>query len=183
MAVYIYQEDHAAPAIISLSQAKEHLRVDHNDEDDLIAASIDAAIGACEGYTNKNINESKFRIELESFTDFEIKISPVQSVTGITYTNEAGAEQTLTTDFYRVYPVDKYAHKVVFLEETPLPTIKDNTKIKISVTAGYADGKVPAEIKQAIYLTLTDFYENREDKVYNLPSRSEALLRSHRFYY
>ncbi|WP_298698193.1 head-tail connector protein [uncultured Brevundimonas sp.] len=39
--------------LVSLAQAKAHLRVDHNDDDVLIQAYVDAAFGAALDYCNR----------------------------------------------------------------------------------------------------------------------------------
>ena len=186
MAVYIFPVTHTAPEVISLVTAKLQLKVDFDDDDTLITSYIDAAIENCENYTGTCINEAKFAFKFSEFTnDFVFKISPIQSIDSIKYFDEAGDEQILETEKYELLPVDKFTHKVHFIDQDTLPQVAENKSnaVVIEVTSGYADGKVPKAIKSAALLVLTDLYENREDRVHKMPTRSEALLRKYRFYY
>lgn len=182
MAIYIFKQTHTSPEIISLADAKLHLKVDVTDDDDLITDLIDAAIEAAENYTGALVNESKYEIRFDEFVnDHEFKLSPVQSIESVSYTDDNDATQTVTD--VELLPVDKYGSIIHFTDFDNIPTIKEGTRIKVNITCGYALGKVPKAIQSAIKLIIGNLYENREDKVHKLPTRSESLLRKYRFYY
>lgn len=187
MAIYIFPKSHTAPEIISVAKAKEHLKIESAfiDDDGLIADYIQAAIGAAENYTATSINEAKFEVHSSAFIDgYEFKVSPVQAITSVTYLDSSDAEQTLDTDEYELLPVDPYVSKIRFIEEDSLPSVAENSSkaVQIAITTGFALGTVPKAIQSAILLILSDLYENREDRVNNLPTRSQALLRKYRMY-
>ena len=184
MAQYYIPQETTSPEIISLDLAKAHLKVDFDTDDELIMEYIKAAIDEAERYTQTDLKEQDYEVQFDEWVNYyQFKVGPVQAISAITYTPEVGAEQTIPEADYAVLPADKYAHVLEFIDFDELPTIKEKTKIKISLTCGYASGKVPAAIKSALLLLIANFYENREDKVHNLPSRVQSLLRPYRFYY
>ena len=184
MATYIFKQAHPSPDIITLDQAKDHLKVDVTDDDAMITDMIQAAIEACEDYTGSVINEAKYEIRFDNFIDnYEFKLSPIYEIVSIGYTDEAGTTQPLLPINYELLPVDKFGTIIHYTDVDNLPTIKAGTRIIVNITAGYADGKTPKAIQSAIKLIIGDLYENRQDKVHKLPTRSMSLLRKYRFYY
>jgi len=186
MAIYYYSIAHNSPEVVTLAEAKAHLKVDFDTDDTLIADLIDAAIDDAENFTCTSIREAKYGIFMDDFNDHTIKNTPVQSITAITYKDALEAEQTLPTTAYELRQIDKYAFALYFIEDAisaiQLSTTQ-NTPVNIKLTTGYSLGTVPAVIKQAILLTVADFYENREDKIHRMPTRVQSLLRKYRFYY
>ena len=185
MAIYYFPISHTAPEIISTAKAKEHLKIeaDFVADDNLIDDYVQAAIGAAENYIGASINEAKFEVHSAEFIDFyEFKVSPVQLISAVVYIDEDDQVQTLEAEKYELLPVDGYTSKIRYISELP-EVIADSSKaVQIALTTGYAVGKVPQAIQSAILLTLTDLYENREDRVNNLPTRSQSLLRKYRIY-
>lgn len=62
--------EHGSPApdpVLSLVQAKAHLRVDLDDEDDLITALVQAATRHAEQFTRRVLVERRYRMTLEAF--------------------------------------------------------------------------------------------------------------------
>ena len=187
MSIYIFPKTHTAPEIISLEKAKEHLRIeaDFVDEDVLIQDYIQAAINAAENYIATSINEAKFEVHSDSFINFyDFKVTPVQAISSVKYLDEAGDLQTLEVGKYELLPVDQYTSRIRYTDLDTLPLLDDNSTkaVQIEVLTGYATGTVPKAIQSAVLLILTDLYENREDRVNNLPTRSQSLLRSYRIY-
>jgi len=182
MSVYIFKQAHPSPEILSLTDAKEHLKVDVTDDDAMIIDMIQAAIEACENYTGSVINESKYEIRFDGFIDkYEFKLSPVQSIDEVGYQDDADNPQTITD--VELLPVDKFGSIIHYTNFNNIPTQKEGTRVIVKITAGYADGKTPKAIISAIKLIIGDLYDNRQDKVHKLPTRSMSLLRKYRFYY
>lgn len=63
----------------------------------------------------------------------------------------------------------------------PQTYLEDNA-VTVTFVAGEAAASVPKAILQAIYLTLTDFYENRTNYVKRLPTAAEYLLNQYRVF-
>src|SRR5262245_57253066 len=99
-----------APAdpVLTLAQAKAHLRVDHNDEDDLITALVLAATANVETFTGRALIDQTWELVLDSFPDdtnlFEIEIPkpPLIEVVRIAYDDELGDEQVMAAADYFV---------------------------------------------------------------------------------
>jgi len=182
MSVYIFKQPHTAPEIISLDEAKKHLKVDFTDDDTLISDMILAAVEHAENYTGTDISEAEYEVHFDEFIqDYELKLSPVQSIQSITYTPESGGDQTISE--MELLPVDKFASKIHYTDVDNLPAIKEGTRIKVSILTGYADGKTPKAIRNAIKLIIGNLYEVRQDGVFKFPTRAENLLSKYRFYY
>lgn len=94
-----------APVVepISVDQAKAHLRVDDNDQDDVIDRLITTAREEVEHTTRRRMISRAFDYVLDDFPyTICIPIEPVRSVWAITYIDGAGATQTLSTSVYNV---------------------------------------------------------------------------------
>ena len=95
-------------------------------------------------------------------------VNKVQSVTDIKYIDTAEAEQTLPTANFQV---DLLADEATIVEgvSAGFPSISSSTinPIKITYVCGYGDAgsDVPDDIKQAIFLMISNFYENRESVI------------------
>lgn len=185
MATYIFKLDHPAPEVISLTRAKEHLKVDSTVEDGYITDLIAAAIEDAENYIGANINEAKYQLKSNAFNNgYEFKQSPIQEITQVAYRDKAGANQTLQDTDYELLPVDKLISKINYTIAN-LPEVLENSNqaVTIDITVGYADGKVPKGVQSAVLLILADLYENRQDKIRKLPTRAQSLLRKYRIYF
>lgn len=86
---------------VSLTEAKNHCRVDSTDDDALITALISAARGQVESATNRLMMTQNMRATFEYLGEMKLK-SPLRKVTSITYLDEANATQTLPTASYVV---------------------------------------------------------------------------------
>lgn len=87
-----------APSIepVSLAEAKAHLRVEVNDENSLIQTLITAARQYVETATRRALLQQTWDDKLDAFPcgAIVLPLSPVTSVTSITYLDTAGVSQT-----------------------------------------------------------------------------------------
>lgn len=153
---------------ISLSEARNHLRIDPDttDDDGLIATLITAAREYCENKTNRQFITATYRLNLDVFPLGEICVPrpPLIAVSGITYTDLAGVTQTLSTS---IYTVDSNAEpgRIVPTYNQYWPGSRQQpNSIAVTYTAGYGSTAqaVPAAIQQAILLCVGHWYANRE---------------------
>ena len=160
----------AAALAVSLAEAKLHLRVDHSEEDALITAMITAATETCEQITGRALMPQTWELTLDAFPDvIELTRVPVASITTLTYTDLAGASQTLTANTqYRLRTVDDYSSAFVvpaYGLEWP-ETREDTDVVAVRFAAGYANAAaVPQPIKNWILINVASMYENREAEV------------------
>ncbi len=89
---------------VTLAQAKLHLRVDIDDDDDLIDALITSAREMCEDYTERAFAASTWELCLDCWPSGPIYLprSPALKVLSITYIDTAGTVQTLDATLYTV---------------------------------------------------------------------------------
>lgn len=187
-----------APTVepLTLAEAKAHLRVDHTDDDSLIAIYLAAARADCEEWTARAFVTQTWELVLDEFPDDEIQIPrpPLQSVESIKYDDGDGVEQTLATTEYTVDTTSQPGWVVPVTTGWPTSTFEGINSVRIRFVAGYLNAdspndltaNIPSSIKAAILLQLGRLYENREDVVVGttvnrLPiGTTEYLLRPYR---
>jgi uncharacterized phiE125 gp8 family phage protein len=162
---------------ITTAQAKAHLRVDFSDEDTLIDLYITAARQFCEHYTNRVFITQTWRQNEDCFSyPIKLKVNPVVSLTSLKYYDTNDAQQTLT-DTSANFQKDFNSDEAAIYEGTTndFPSLSSNVinPIEIITVCGYgAASDVPEQIKQAIKIMVSHFYENRE--MVNVPIASMA---------
>ena len=165
-----------AVAPITLALAKQHLRVDHTDDDALIQFYIDGAtrrIDGENGWLGRALVTQTWELVLDRFPVNEIKIPlpPLQSVLSVKYDDTAGSEQTLPTT---EYSVDDASEPAWILPPTisGWPAVFEGiNSVRIRFTAGYPPttdspvdltGNIPMVIKNALMLHVGTLYRDRE---------------------
>jgi uncharacterized phiE125 gp8 family phage protein len=90
--------------------------------------------------------------------------SPWLSVSSITYTDTAGATQTLASSEYHAYSVDNIG-RVVLKSTSSWPATLGTGALDVTVnfTAGYgaASANIPAALRHAVLLQAAHLYDNR----------------------
>lgn len=174
----------APSAVITVDEAKSHLRVFHNDDDQYITSLVAAATGWADGkdgWLGRSIGQQTWDLALDAFPDggIIIPLSPLISVTSVKYNEAAaGVETTLVegTD----YLVDNYGDPgwVVPVDGVWPETKSVINAVKIRFVSGYAT--VPPSIKHALLLLVGHWYENREAasevKLTEIPMAVDSLL-------
>ena len=164
----------AAP--VSLIEAKAHLRVDHDEDDDSINLLIGAAVGHLDGWTGilgRCLATQTWRQDYSCFAPvLRLPLEPAASITSITDDGEPVASESYSL------ATDAGGSVVRFAEGVSL-----TGAISVTFVAGYED--VPAPIKAAILLMVGHWYQNREAvavgvTVENLPMAVDALLAPYR---
>lgn len=162
---------------VSLEELKDHCRVDLDDDDALLLSFGVMARESLEIETARQFLTATYVMALDMFPGgfmrqagswsywdgIRVPRPPLQSVTSITYTDTAGATQTLATS---VYGVDIYSEPGrIYLKPSQIwPSTYDvPNAVLITFVAGWTDTtKMPQALKQAIKLWTADAYENRE---------------------
>ena len=171
---------------------KDHLRLprDYIDEDIILERITDAAIDHVEQYLGRKLITQTWYAYYDDWPNCDHIILPfgnLQSVTAIKYTDTAGSESTWSSSEYHVETESQKGKVVVAYGYTwPNEALKTSKPIEIEFVCGYgaASTSVPGPIIQAILLTVSDFYENREPFVVGMnymPLQTvENLLASYR---
>lgn len=177
----------SAPAAepLTATEAKEHLRITHSDEDTYIERLITAAREWAELFTNRAFINQTWVLKLAYFPSvILLPRSPVSSVTSVEYVDTAGSTQTLATSVYAsdtnnepgtIREAYSQSWPAIRTQSSPLP-------VTATYVAGYgaAGSSVPAGIRQAILALVASSYEFREDlsatPVVKVPEAAERLL-------
>lgn len=159
---------------VSLAEAKDHLRVDSNDENNFITALIVTARQHCEQFTRRAFVTQTIRVSFDRFCGNErnginIPKPPLVSVQEIRYVDQNREWQLLAADRYEVLtdldpgvviPVDPAGSG----EGVWPSTAARVGAVRIDYTAGYGDAAdVHSPIKQAMLLLIGQYHEFREN--------------------
>lgn len=147
---------------VSVLDLKKQLRIEHNEEDDLLKGCIVAAREYAEQVTGNKIMSQQWQLGFDSFSELsDFSIRPLISVDSIQYIDEDGATQALNSS---VYQVDDFGFRgcvnLAYGESWPATRAQANA-VLVNGTFGYK--QPPARIKQAILLIAASWVENRED--------------------
>lgn len=180
-----------APGVspVSIQEAKLHLRVDGDAEDDLIYALIDAATDHFDGegaLGRAMITQTWAQYFGQNPYRPRLKMTPFQSLTSVEYYDADNALQTDTLSNYETWVDGDYVickPKEAF----DWPDAFDRPDaIKVTYTAGYSDAAtgVPQPIRQAILLTVGHWYESRvsvsEVAMKEVPMTADALISNYK---
>jgi uncharacterized phiE125 gp8 family phage protein len=182
---------------LTLTEVKDHLRVDTTDEDALIEGLIDAAVAhidGADGWLGRALVTQTWEWRLDRFPwgnnwadALRVPLPPLQSVTSIEYVDTAGVTQTWSDTLYKV-DTSKEPGRIapVYGETWPL-TRDEIAAVTVTFIAGYGANPqdVPAAIRSALLLLIGNWYTFREPTitgtiVARLPMGVEALLMPHR---
>lgn len=176
----------ATSAVITASEFKTHARVYHTQDDTYIATLILVATQCIEHETRRALINRSFTLQLEGFPaggEIILPRSPLSSVTSVTYTDTAGATQTVSSGDYNTYSVNGVGR--VMLKSTaswPSTQGTGNLDVSVNFTAGYGatSASVPVALKQAVLLQATHLYDNRTAvapaQLYEIPRAVERLV-------
>lgn len=147
---------------ISLTTVKAHLRVDHTDDDALIAAYVSAAVGHIDGpygWLDRAVFPQTLELRQNVFGSVPIRLpyGPATAITSIKYVDPDGAEQTVSSADY-VLTNDGL---VDLAYNASWPNLRGDAEgVRIRYTAGFAT--LPPAILSAILLMVGDLYAFRE---------------------
>ena len=174
----------AVNPLFTTAQAKEHLKIDVTDDDTIIDNLILAATQSCEIFTNQYFIDTVVTQYSDTWDDFyTLYKSPVDSITHVKYYDSNDTQQTLASSNYILGHYSQPARIGVAVGGT-LPNLSDRinaVEVKYTVGYGTASSDVPEGIRQAVLLTLSNWYENRQSVITGrtateLPLSSQYLL-------
>lgn len=168
--------------LVELDDIKNHLRVDANDDDTLITALRDVVTAHLDGWTGvlgRALLTQTWRQDFGVFpSDYRIRLplSPITSITGITYYDLANAQQTLATSVYTGPFTDGLGPYVALTWGQVWPTtyLREDA-VSITFATGYTSALLPTPIRQAALLMIGELYENREGVMTDLRAASVKI--------
>jgi len=167
---------------LSRSEVKNYLKVDVTTDDALIDTLITAARQWVENHCALALLPQTITELFDEFPAdgiFPLTVSPVRSVSAITYADTAGAVQTLAATVYKADLISMPA-RIIRNSGQAWPQVDTVQGIASAIyTVGYDNASaVPGPIKQAMLLTIADMYDNRTDYIKKLPTAAEYMLQA-----
>jgi uncharacterized phiE125 gp8 family phage protein len=195
----------AEPAMmVTLDEAKAHLRVKHTADDAYIERLIKSAsqrLDGPDGILGRSVTPTPYVVELADFPvgaqPLRLPMPPTISVEGIQYIDQTGAQLTVDPASYRVTGLgDKRRGAAIYLGSTyTWPTVTSEAwpdRVTITFTAGYSvdyspGDAVPEPLRQAVLLWIATWYDHRADSVIGtsaaeMPNAAMALIAPYRLY-
>ncbi len=179
----------AASEPITLSEAKNFLRVDHSDDDTLISALITASRQMCEEYTRRilvttTIDEYFDKFPMNRWENLSnlvyLSRGPVASITSVKYVDEIGSEVTITSDQYIIDTISEPAR----IQSTAgwFAAAGVVNQVIVRYVVGTDVSSIPKPLIQGMMLVISDLYDQRNDRVKALPTASEYLWNPYRIF-
>lgn len=150
---------------VSLDEAKSFLRIDHDDENDLIETLIRSARERLEDRLNVAMIERSMRLERSEGGDIALPRWPVSSV------DDVSIDGLNTTAF-----------TAKLLSRPAQVMVSSGAPVTIEFTAGYGTERsdIPAPMRQAILLLVAHGYEHRDVPPDTMPLMVDALTMPYR---
>lgn len=147
---------------ITLDEAKAHLRIEHDSEDDLLNALITTAREYLETQTQLALVTQSWRLSLDNWPKDQcliLKKSPVQSIDQIEQFDENGSAELISINNMildgNAHPARLYTSE----QSNPQPAING---IEITFTAGFGNASdVPDMLKRAMLIHIAHMFEFR----------------------
>lgn len=157
---------------VTLADLKSQLRVEINDEDELLISFIAAARAHVEALTRRNLVTQNWRIYLDVWPQrscappfgrvVELPLAPVARVLAVRFYDELGVAQIVDPQQYRLDQARVPARLVI--DGIGRQPGHHGNGIEIDVVVGYGDAAaVPAPLKQAILRLAALWFEHRHD--------------------
>lgn len=196
----LYLVSRSTTAVVSLEQMKLHLRVDTDDDDDLILAIEQAAvehIDGPDGSLQRAIVDQTWDLKLCGFSWYiEVPLPPLISIESVKYYDADGVLQTADDETYEAVNIgSKSPGRIILKSGSSWPAVYTQSEpVIVRFRAGYMDtGQSPAEpnvpkpIIAAIKLMAGTLYAHRETVVIGqtaveVPFAAEWLLQSYKVY-
>jgi uncharacterized phiE125 gp8 family phage protein len=179
---------------ITLAEVQTHLRV--TGQDDYLNGLITTARKNIERYLNRAIITQEWKVYYDCWSDcLKIPYPVLQSVQSVKCYDISGTLQTLSAaDYYWVVTTEDPG-SIVRKYDAVWPDLQDGRPdaIEIAYTAGWvktvspAVDNVPDEIKHAMKLLITNWYEHRGDivigTVNKIPNYILDLIHTYKIYH
>jgi uncharacterized phiE125 gp8 family phage protein len=167
---------------VSLSEAKAHLRLTHSDDDTYVASLITTARRMIESRLSLALMPQAWVLFADRWPDdgiFQLPLHPVTSIESIAVFSDDDAASTIDPSHFYLDTVSRPARLALRLGRFFSPPGRKTNGIRIGFEAGYGD--VPIELKQAILITIADWFSKRgDDDGSTLPPAALELMQPFR---
>lgn len=149
---------------VTLKEAKDHLRVDDDEQNAIISLYLSAAVKRCEDYMQTSIMSAEHELHSSGFScSFNLQKFPVSAINSVKYYDEDGDLQTVDSDDYRLQSFRQPCY-IEFDSSFDAPDLHDREyPVVINFNAGYTSASsVPATVKLGVLNELGTLNEIRQ---------------------
>jgi uncharacterized phiE125 gp8 family phage protein len=178
-----------APAVepLSLVDAKRFLRVEHGDDDAIIASLVSAARNHVEALTRNALIVQTWRLVLDRWPDggrIVPRITPLRSLAAARVFSAANDARMIDPGIFVIDPAAGAIAAPGWSLPVPGRSIA-GIELDIEVGFGAAASDVPPTLLQAIRILVAHWYDNRGliaigQSVAMMPASVNAMISSHR---
>lgn len=160
---HVAMPDGYGNGILSLDACKDHLRVEDDDQNDLIGALRDAAIEYVERYCGVKLGaQTGLTWRAESLPSaasayVDLALRPVTGITSVVWQDSAGAEVDGLVDDFRASESGRLRPAIGKCWPSGVAG-----EVVVTFDAGYAANEAPNSLLSAVKLMLGHLYMNRE---------------------
>lgn len=177
---------------VTTAEAKTHLRVSGSSQDTYIDTLIKTARFNVEKYLNRVLINQDWKVYYNRWcNELLIPFGKLNSVASVKYRDLSGTLQTLTADDYYWVVTTEDPGRIIRKYDATYPELQYGRPdaIEIAFNAGYgaAATAIPDDIRHAVKLLITDYYEHRGSVVIGttagkIPDHVTALLHPYKLY-
>lgn len=177
---------------ITVQEAKLHCRVEHEEDDFIIAGLITGARQWIENFTHRALITQTWELTADEFPTNNAPIllpnGRISSVTSFGYVDPENGVATMDGSPTQYYVDSSSIPGRVYLPSGgSWPTVSGQNSLTIRYTVGYGlAAAVPKAIKAAMLMLVGHWYENREAvsivQMYSVPFAIESILLPYRIY-
>lgn len=148
---------------VSVAQAKTHLRIDHDSEDELIAALIRAACAEVEQRTGTAMIAQAWRLVVDAVPKSGLLLlrrGPVREIVSVTVYGSEGEASAVDPASYQL---DLLSRPARLHFDTRPAGLRAMNGVEVDFTAGFGEAgtDVPDLLKRAVLLLVAHWYEFR----------------------
>lgn len=176
---------------VTLAEVKAHLKIDDANSDGILAGYLMAARQYAEAYTRRVLAPATYDHTLDWGWPYDsagrrivrLPLTPVSSVSSVTYIDTNGASQTLSASTYALYGASD-AEPVAYLAEKYDQTWPDvrvqRSAITVRFVAGWTLSTIPEPLRAALLLHVELLHDRDPAARETLEMARDSLLDPYR---